>query len=146
MGLCWAAEAFHFALGLSGHDTSCFVGMQILKALTTRLTLDMGVSLQEVANACEGFSGADLSALLADAQLEAVHEVLATPSGGDEVSRTIQIVHHILPQDECPSEIFPSHYQFVHYKFGVCICTSRHRCADIASQYKSQWAGPSYVT
>lgn len=43
------------------------------------------MSLQEVAGACEGFSGADLSALLADAQLEAVHEVLARPGGADEV-------------------------------------------------------------
>lgn len=43
------------------------------------------MSLQEVGGACEGFSGADLSALLADAQLEAVHEVLARPGGADEV-------------------------------------------------------------
>lgn len=42
--------------------------------------------LHEVAAACEGFSGADLSALLADAQLEAVHEVLARPGAADEVN------------------------------------------------------------
>ena len=44
------------------------------------------MSLQQVANACEGFSGADLSALLSDAQLEAVHEVLAGVRAADEVS------------------------------------------------------------
>ena len=60
--------------------------LQILAALTSRLELDEAVSLQQVANACEGFSGADLSALLSDAQLEAVHEVLAGPGAADEVS------------------------------------------------------------
>ena len=89
--------------------------MQILKALTIRLTLDVGVSLQEVANACEGLSGADLSALLADAQLEAVHEVLATPGGGDEVSRRTQFVQCPPPQDECPSETVPPQSYLVHY-------------------------------
>ena len=59
--------------------------MQILRALTSRLTMDAGVDLAEVADACEGFSGADLSALLADAQLEAVHEVLARPVEADKV-------------------------------------------------------------
>ena len=63
---------------------------QILRALTSRLALDAGVSLQEVAGACEGFSGADLSALLADAQLEAVHEVLARSGGADEVRAQAQ--------------------------------------------------------
>ena len=60
--------------------------LQILTALTSRLELDAAVSLQQVANACEGFSGADLSALLSDAQLEAVHEVLAGAHTADEVS------------------------------------------------------------
>ncbi len=60
--------------------------LQILTALTSRLELDAAVSLQQVANACEGFSGADLSALLSDAQLEAVHEVLAGARAADEVS------------------------------------------------------------
>ena len=50
------------------------------------------MSLQEVAGACEGFSGADLSALLADAQLEAVHEVLARPGGADEVRRCAPVM------------------------------------------------------
>ncbi|CAK0784927.1 hypothetical protein CVIRNUC_008132 [Coccomyxa viridis] len=58
--------------------------LQILTALTSRLELDAAVSLQQVANACEGFSGADLSALLSDAQLEAVHEVLAGARAADE--------------------------------------------------------------
>ena len=42
-----------------------------------------------MAGACEGFSGADLGALLADAQLEAVHEVLADPGGADKVGRWV---------------------------------------------------------
>jgi len=42
--------------------------------------------LAEVAAQCEGFNGADLGALLADAQLAAVHEVLAAPQDAEKVS------------------------------------------------------------
>jgi peroxin-1 len=57
--------------------------VQVLRALASRLPLEEGIELADVAHACEGFSGADLGALLADAQLAAVHELLdsTTPNG-----------------------------------------------------------------
>lgn len=48
----------------------------MLRALASRLPMEENLDLAGIAHACEGFSGADLSALLADAQLAAVHEVL----------------------------------------------------------------------
>ena len=48
----------------------------ILAALARRLRLDEGVDLGRVGRQCEGYSGADLSALLSEAQLAAVHEKL----------------------------------------------------------------------
>ncbi len=49
---------------------------QILHALARRLRLDAAVDLDAVGVQCEGYSGADLSALLSEAQLAAVHERL----------------------------------------------------------------------
>ena len=49
---------------------------QILQALARRLRLEPAVDLQAVGQQCQGFSGADLSALLSEAQLAAVHESL----------------------------------------------------------------------
>lgn len=48
----------------------------ILHALARRLRLDAAVALDAVGAQCEGYSGADLSALLSEAQLAAVHERL----------------------------------------------------------------------
>ncbi len=49
---------------------------QILHALARRLRLDAAVDLDAVGVQCEGYSGADLSALLSEAQLAAVHACL----------------------------------------------------------------------
>ena len=49
---------------------------QILHALARRLRLDGSVDLGSVGRQCEGYTGADLSALLSEAQLAAVHEQL----------------------------------------------------------------------
>ncbi|KAK9160923.1 hypothetical protein Syun_007264 [Stephania yunnanensis] len=57
--------------------------MDILKVLSKKLTLASDVDLEVVASATEGFSGADLQALLYDAQLASVHELLET---GDSYS------------------------------------------------------------
>ena len=57
---------------------------QILQALARRLRLDERVDLLGVGRQCEGYSGADLSALLSEAQLAAVHERL--DSDADTVS------------------------------------------------------------
>lgn len=45
--------------------------------INTQLPLASDVDLDAIACMTEGFSGADLQALLSDAQLEAVHDLLA---------------------------------------------------------------------
>ncbi|KAA6429601.1 MAG: peroxisome biogenesis 1-like [Trebouxia sp. A1-2] len=64
---------------------------QILHALARRLRLDATVDLDAVGVQCEGYSGADLSALLSEAQLAAVHERLDL---ADEHAAT----HQVCPQ------------------------------------------------
>ena len=61
---------------------------QILHALARRLRLDPAVDLQAVGQQCVGFSGADLSALLSEAQLAAVHESLEP---AQEPAGTLQV-------------------------------------------------------
>ncbi|CAI5480812.1 unnamed protein product [Closterium sp. Yama58-4] len=56
--------------------------LAILRALSRTLPLGADVDLAELARRTEGFSGADLQALLADAQLAAVHAVLLESEGG----------------------------------------------------------------
>lgn len=46
-----------------------------------QLPMDSDVDLEHVAQMTEGFSGADLQALLSDTQLEAVHELLDNSNG-----------------------------------------------------------------
>ena len=55
---------------------------QILQALARRLSLHGKVDLDNVGRQCEGYSGADLSALLSEAQLAAVHERLDVDTPG----------------------------------------------------------------
>ena len=55
--------------------------LEILTALSRRSKLDSDVDLRAVAEATEGFTGADLSALLSEAQLLAVHEMLDAAAG-----------------------------------------------------------------
>lgn len=50
--------------------------LDILKVLSRKLPLADDVDLGDIAHMTEGFSGADLQALLSDAQLAAVHEIL----------------------------------------------------------------------
>ncbi|KAF7298025.1 putative peroxisomal biogenesis AAA ATPase pex1 [Mycena chlorophos] len=55
----------------------------ILRAVSRKVTLAPELDLEEIAQATEGFSGADLQALIYNAHLEVVHSSLsnATPSG-----------------------------------------------------------------
>ena len=46
---------------------------EILSALSRNLSLEHDVVLEDVAEMCENFTGADLKALLYNAQLEAIH-------------------------------------------------------------------------
>lgn len=52
---------------------------QILKAQTRKMKLATDVDLQRLASQCNHYSGADLQALLYNAQLLAVHEILDSP-------------------------------------------------------------------
>ena len=49
--------------------------LQILQSLTQKMNLDPSVDLAYFAEASEGYTGADLKALLYNAQLEAIHEL-----------------------------------------------------------------------
>ncbi|KAH0681314.1 hypothetical protein KY284_022399 [Solanum tuberosum] len=55
---------------------------EILSVLSRKLPLASDVDLDVVARLTEGFSGADLQALLSDAQLEAVHDLLDSENAG----------------------------------------------------------------
>lgn len=52
--------------------------MEILKALSAGVALAADVDLEQLAAATEQFTGADLKALLYNAQLEAVHNSLGS--------------------------------------------------------------------
>lgn len=52
--------------------------VEILKALTAGVPLAPDVDLEQLAAATEQFTGADLKALLYNAQLEAVHNSIGT--------------------------------------------------------------------
>ena len=49
--------------------------LEILRALTRRMSLSDDVDLAEVASRCEHFTGADFKALLYNAQLKAIHQL-----------------------------------------------------------------------
>lgn len=51
--------------------------IQILKAVSRKLTIAADVDFSEISNKTEGFSGADLQALLYNAQLEVVHSTIS---------------------------------------------------------------------
>lgn len=55
---------------------------QVLHALARRLSLHAKVDLGHVGMQCEGYTGADLSSLLSEAQLAAVHERLDADTAG----------------------------------------------------------------
>lgn len=58
-----------------------FVGpSKILQAVSRKLTVDPDLRLEEIANLTEGFTGADLQALVYAAHLAVVHEQIAAES------------------------------------------------------------------
>ncbi|KAJ3908233.1 P-loop containing nucleoside triphosphate hydrolase protein [Lentinula edodes] len=60
----------------------------ILEAVSRKVSLAASVDLDEIAQATEGFSGADLQALIYNAHLEVVNAaIVSSPSGKDTVSR-----------------------------------------------------------
>lgn len=63
---------------------------EIMQCLSRKLRLDPGVDLEEIGSseALEGYSGADLGAILADAQLAAAHEALEASSTSMMITNT----------------------------------------------------------
>ncbi|KAJ3813169.1 P-loop containing nucleoside triphosphate hydrolase protein [Lentinula aff. lateritia] len=60
----------------------------ILEAVSRKVSLAASVDLDEIAKATEGFSGADLQALIYNAHLEVVNAaIVSSPSGKDAVSQ-----------------------------------------------------------
>lgn len=60
---------------------------QILQALSKKLVLDDGVMLDQIAAETEGFSGADLQAVMYNAHLEVVQASIADMSIGDSLPK-----------------------------------------------------------
>lgn len=63
--------------------------LEILQAVSRKLDMDPNVQLQVYAEKTEGFSGADLQALVYNAQLEAIHDVIdpVAASGSSPVQK-----------------------------------------------------------
>ncbi|KAF3187785.1 Peroxisome biosynthesis protein pex1 [Orbilia oligospora] len=59
--------------------------VDILRALSLKLKIEESIGLEDIANLTEGYSGADLQAVLYNAHLEAIHDVIA--SQDEEVER-----------------------------------------------------------
>ncbi|XP_077987933.1 peroxisomal ATPase PEX1-like [Glandiceps talaboti] len=57
--------------------------LEILEALARNMELDDDVELPLLAEQCEGYTGADFKALLYNAQLEAIHNLIGHGNGGD---------------------------------------------------------------
>lgn len=58
-----------------------FARLEILHALSSKLDIDTDVDLEAIAKETENFSGADLKALLSNAQLERIHKMKSAISG-----------------------------------------------------------------
>lgn len=69
--------------------------IDILKSLSRKLKLSDDVDIARVAKETEGFSGADLGALLADAQLAAAHEALENASEDKTIDSLLISDDHI---------------------------------------------------
>lgn len=65
---------------------------EIIKALARRLRLEGSVDLEGVGHRAEGYTGADLSALLSEAQLAAVHERLEEGTSVRHAGAQVQFV------------------------------------------------------
>ena len=64
------------------------IGAQILAALGRKVAFASSVDLAELAGATEGFSGADLQALVYNAHLEVVHDAIAHPGDSSKPNGT----------------------------------------------------------
>ena len=63
------------------------VERQILETLRTKVALADDVNLEDIARATDGFTGADLQALVYNANLEAVHETIDQRASNDVLGK-----------------------------------------------------------
>ncbi len=61
---------------------------EILLAVGRKMKLNETVDLEDIARRCDGFTGADLQALLYNAQIEAVHDVIDSEVRDDSPKRS----------------------------------------------------------
>ena len=81
------AVAWEFLPGrrdAAAHPKTC---PQILAALSRKIAFAPSVDFAELANATDGFSGADLQALVYNAHLEVVHDTIAHPTTDSSTSK-----------------------------------------------------------
>lgn len=69
----------------------------ILRTVSKKIRLADDVSLEEVAKWCEYYTGADLQALLYNAQLQAIHDLLDTDEDGPPLGGNASPVDHKQP-------------------------------------------------
>ncbi|KAJ9560434.1 hypothetical protein OSB04_005594 [Centaurea solstitialis] len=72
--------------------------LDILEVLSRKLPLANDVKLEDIAGKTEGFSGADLQALLSDAQLAAVHDLLNSKDDADKPGNMMPVITNDLLQ------------------------------------------------
>nr|CAD1820543.1 unnamed protein product [Ananas comosus var. bracteatus] len=102
--------------------------LDILTVLSKKLPLASDASLAEIASVTEGFSGADLQALLSDAQLAAVHQLLESgendkqvkaPIIGNELSRSVASKARPSVSEAEKSRLYEIYSQFSEAKKSV---------------------------
>lgn len=81
------AVASEFLKGRRDADARLKPSPQILAALGRKIAFAPSVDLAGLANATDGFSGADLQALVYNAHLEVVHDTIAHPTAGSSKSK-----------------------------------------------------------
>ncbi len=89
--------------------------LQILEAVGRKVNLAASVDLAPIAQETEGFSGADLQALLYNAHLEAIHETLGAQSEPgksrtrisrvEEVSDDIRLIKVFGPEEDSRTKV-----------------------------------------
>ncbi|KAF3320553.1 peroxisome biogenesis protein 1 isoform X1 [Carex littledalei] len=67
--------------------------LDILSVLSKKLPLSSDVILEDIASVTDGFSGADLQALLSDAQLAAVHQLLDSQENSSSSSGSSPVIN-----------------------------------------------------
>lgn len=69
---------------------------QILQALSRKIAISDSVSLRALAQETEGYSGADLQAIMYNAHLEVVHEAVAADTQKDEPTQANGVQNQVV--------------------------------------------------